>query len=74
MYEQKTRFKGVGDGRDGNSSKGFSYLFHFWYYNLVTVFSLCLLSQVYHVEFQFVKKIISGCDFVLTHVYAQTSL
>ena len=55
FFEQKIRFKGDGDGRDGNDAKVFASLFHCWYYNHVAIFSLCLLNHVYHVAFQLVK-------------------
>ena len=55
-YEQKIIFEGDGDGRGGNGAKMFAYLFHWWYYNNVAIFYLCLLSHAYHMEFQLVKK------------------
>ena len=54
--------------------KFFAYIFHCWYYNAVTIFSLCLLARAYHVSFQLVENIISGCYCGLPHVYGQTSL
>ena len=54
--EQKIRFEGDGDERDGNGDKYFAYIFHWWYYNPVAIFSLYLLVHAYHVEFQLVKK------------------
>ena len=50
------RFKGDGDGKDGNGAKVFAYLFHLWYYNPVAIFSLCLLDRAYDVAFQLLKK------------------
>ena len=55
MSEQKISFKGDVDERDG-SGANFAYIFHCWYYNYIAIFSLCLLTHAYHVEFQFVKK------------------
>ena len=55
-FEQKISFEGDGYGRDGNGAKDFAYLFHYWYYNPVSIFFLCLSSYAYHVEFQLAKK------------------
>ena len=38
--EQKISFKSDGDGRDSNCAKGFVFIFHFWYYNPVSIFFL----------------------------------
>ena len=46
MYEQKISFEGDGDRRDVNGAKAFASLFHFWYYNPVTIFYLRLLAHV----------------------------
>ena len=47
---------GGGYGRGGNGAIFFASLFHCWYYNPVTTFSLYLLAHDYHVAFQLVKK------------------
>ena len=52
-------FKGDGDGRYGNGANVFAYLLNFWCYKHVVTFSLCLLSNDYHVEFQLVKRLLS---------------
>ena len=54
--EQKLKFKGGGDGRDGNGANIFASIFHFWCYNPVAILSLGLLAHAYHVEFKLVKK------------------
>ena len=72
--EQKIRFKGGGNKRDGNGAKTNAYRFHFWYYNPVANLSLFFLAHAHHVEFQLVKKIISWCDCVLPHLYGKTSM
>ena len=71
LSEQKISFKGDGYGRCGNGAKVFSSLFHCWYYNPVAIFSLCLLSHVYHVAFQLVKKVLSLDVNVVFFVYME---
>ena len=43
--EHKIRFEGDGDVKDGNDDKYFTSLFHVWYYNPISISSLCLLAQ-----------------------------
>ena len=73
-YEHKISFKSDGDGRDGNGAKFFASLLHCWYNNPVAILSLCFLAHIYHVEFQLVKKNISGCDCDIPRVYVKTSI
>ena len=51
---QRLSIKGDGDIRDGNITKVFESIFHFWCDNPVVVFSLPLLAHAYHVVFQLV--------------------